>query len=328
MATILHTGTQMTLLELAKRTDPDGELASIAEVLAQDNEVLLDAPWIEANDTFGHKITRRTTLPTGSWRKLNAGVAAEVSKTQEVYETIGMLESYAEVDKDLVDAAPNPKQFRNQEAQAFLEGLSQHLAATTFYGITATEPEEFDGFATRMPKLAATQNIIGSGGTGSGTDLTSIYIVNWGPNKVFMLYPKGSKSMGVKHTDLGEDTKSASSTMWQVYRDHFQVKTGLCVKDDRCIGRVANIEISGSSNIFDEDNLIKILNRMPGAGRGATLYVNATVQSQMEIALKDKTNVNYTAGGGEGLSGQPVVRFRGCPVRRVDQIVTTEATLS
>lgn len=325
---VLHTGTQLTILELAKRTDPDGELAVIAEVLAQDNEILLDAPWIEANDVFGHKITRRTALPTGSWRKLNAGVAAETSKTQEVYETIGMLESYAEVDKDLADGAPNPKQFRNQEAQAFLEGLSQTLASTIFYGNTATDPEKFDGLATRMPALAATSNVIGCGGTGSGTDLTSIYIVNWGPNKAFMIYPRGSKTFGVNHKDLGEDTKVASSTMWQVYRDHFQVKTGLCIKDDRSIGRVANIEISGTSNIFDEDNLIKILNRMPGAGRGAVLYCNATVQSQMEIQLKDKTNVNYTPGGGEGLAGAPVVKFRGCPVRRVDQIVTTETTLT
>lgn len=317
---------QLTLVELAKRTDPDGELASIAEVLAQDNEILLDAPWMEANDTFGHKITRRTTLPTGSWRLLNYGVAAEASKTQEVYETIGMLESYAEVDADLVASAPNPKQFRNQEAMAFLEGMSQTLASTIIYGNTATTPEKFDGFATRMPSLAATTNVIGCGGTGS--DLTSIYVVNWGPNKVFMVYPRGSKSMGVKHTDLGEETKVSSTVMWQVLRDHFQVKCGIVVKDDRCIGRIANIEDDGTSNLFDEDNLITVLNRMPSAGRGASLYCNATVQSQMEIALKDKSNVNYTPGRGEGLAGEPVVRFRGCPVRRVDQITITEAAIA
>lgn len=325
---ILHSDAQLTLLELAKRTDPDGDLAVIAEVMAEDNEILLDAPWVEANDVFGHKITRRTTLPTGTFRKLNAGVASEMSRTQEVYETIGMLESYAEVDKALADAAPSLNRFRNQEARAFIEGLSQTLASTIIYGNTATTPEKFDGLATRMGGLAATTNVIGCGGTGSGTDLTSIYIVNWGVNKVFMIYPRGSKSMGVSHTDLGEDTKVSSSTMWQVYRDHFVVKCGLCVKDDRCIGRLANIENSGTSNIFDEDGLIKILNRMPGAGRGASLYCNATIQSQMEIQLKDKMNVNYSPGGGEGLAGVPVLRFRGCPVRRVDQIVETETTLS
>jgi hypothetical protein len=323
---VLTAASQLTLLELAKRKDPDGELAAIAEVLNDDNEILTDAIWLEANDTFGHKITRRTSLPAGSWRKLNAGVSAEASKTQEVYETIGMLESYAEADKDLVDSAPNPKQFRNQEAQSFLEGMSQTLATAIIYGSTVTTPEKFDGLSVRMPSLAATTNVIGCGGTGS--DLTSIYMVGWGPNKVFMVYPKGSKSMGIKHTDLGEETKTASSTMYQVYRDHFQFKCGLVVKDDRCIGRVANIEDDGTSNLFDEDNLITILNRMPGAGRNVVLYCNATVQSQMEIALKDKSNVNYTPGRGEGLAGEPVVRFRGCPVRRVDAIVITEAAIS
>ena len=103
--------------------------------------------------------------------------------------------------------------------------------------------------------------------------------------------------------------------MWQIYRDHFQLKVGLTVKDDRCIARLANIKATGESNLFDEDNLIKLLNRMPGAGRtkGTAIYCNEAVLSQMEIKLKDKSNVHYAPGKGEGLAGEPIMTFRGGP---------------
>ncbi|MFH1090621.1 MAG: hypothetical protein V1742_03525, partial [Pseudomonadota bacterium] len=164
--TTLDTTAQLTLLELAKRKDPRGNLAVIAEVLAQDNEILKDAPWVEANDTFSHKIVRRLSLPQGSWRKINSGVALESSRTVEVIEAMGMLETYSQVDKDLADASPNPRHFRSLEATAFLEGLSQTLAYTVMHGDTAINPEQFTGLAPRLNDLSQ-NNIYNAGGTGS-----------------------------------------------------------------------------------------------------------------------------------------------------------------
>jgi hypothetical protein len=330
MAT-LTASSQLTLVELAKRKDPSGNLATIAEVLAEDNEILMDAIYREANDTFSHKIVQRNSLPTGTWRKLNSGVSIEGSTTLEVTEGIGMLETYSEVDKELVLASPNPSEMRMSEARAFIEGMSQTLASTIIYGNANTDPEKFSGIATRLDSLSATTNVIGAGGTGS--DTTSIYGIQWDMNRVYMIYPKGSE-LGIKHTDLGEVTSSSVTTtafnaaMYQVYRDHFQVKCGLAVAEPRSIIRYANIETSGTSNLFDEDELIRLLNRMPKSGAGCSLYCNSTIKSQMEIALKDKTNVNFTADSGEGLAGVPVLRFRGCPVRKVDAITITETAIS
>jgi hypothetical protein len=58
------------------------------------------------------------------------------------------------------------------------------------------------------------------------------------------------------------------------YQEFFRVACGLVVKDDRCVMRLANIETTGSSNILDEDNLIKLINRMPRRGAGAVIYCN------------------------------------------------------
>jgi hypothetical protein len=317
---------RLSLVELANRMDPDGDLSLIAEVLTEENEWMMDAVWTEANDTFSHQTTKRSSLPSGSWRKINEGVAVEASQTIEITDNIGMLETYSEVDKALADAAPNKNQFRNDEARAFLEGLAQTLASTFIYGNANTDTEKFHGLAPRMASLAATANVIGEGGTGS--DLTSVFLVNWGTTKVHMVYPRGS-SLGISRQDLGEVTlQDSSSNNYQGYREHFSVKAGLVVRDDKCIARLANIESTGSSNTFDEDNIILLKNRMRNGGKGSVMLGNATVKSQMEIKLKDKANVFYSAAAGEGLFGEEVIKGRGMPLRLVDQILITEDALT
>lgn len=322
----LSADARLTLSELAHRKDPSGNLSTIAEVLTEDNEILMDAIFLESNDTFSHKIVRRSSLPAGSWRALNAGVSDEASQTIEVTEGIGMLESFSQADVDLVKAAPNPQQFRMDEATSFLEGMSQTLATTFFYGNANTAPEQFSGLGTRMSSLSAATNVIGSSGTGS--DLCSIFGVQWGRRRVHLIYPKGSTA-GLMHEDLGIETVlDGSGNKYRAYIDHFQMKCGLAVHDPRSIFRLANIESTGVSNIFDEDNLIKLINRMPANASGLVMYVNSTIKSQMQIALKDKTNVNYTADSGDGLSGMPLLRFQGHPIRKSDALTITEAALT
>lgn len=319
-------GAQLTLVELANRIDPDGDTATIAEILNEENPILDDMPWVEGNGIFSHTYTRRLNLPTGTWRKLNKGVPTESSQTIKATEVMGILESYAEADKRLVDAAPNPEAFRMSEAVAFLEGMSQTMAAAIIYGNASTDPEKITGLAPRLNTVNGI-NVIDNGG--SGTDVTSIYIVQWNPEKVFAFYPRGHKTFGVQRQDLGERTLTDDDgNLYQGYRDHFVIECGLAVKDERCVARVANIEVSGATAIFDEDNLIKALNKMPGQGKGAVIYMPEVIKTQAEIALKDKTNTYFQPAEGEGLAGVPFMRFRGNPVKVVDAILSTETAIS
>ena len=52
--------------------------------------------------------------------------------------------------------------------------------------------------------------------------------------------------------------------------------------------------------------------------------------TQMQIRLKDKNNVNYTMDSGDGLSGMPLMRFQGIPIRKIDReiLLNTEAAIS
>ena len=322
--TTLATGGQYTLLELAKRTH-DGDHIEIVNTLTEDNPILQHAPWQQANNIFSHVYTKVLAMPSGSWRAINEGVALEAAQTVQATETLAMLESRAEVDTVLIDNAPNPKAARMDEAMMFLEGMSQTFADCMFYGNNGTEPKKFTGLAPRLNSASAA-NFWNAGG--SGSDTTSIFIVQWDPRKCFMLYPKGHKRHGIDHKDLGIEsvTDSGGTKKFRAYVDMFGAWMGLCVKDERHIARVGNIEITGASNLFDENYLIKALNEMPQMGKGAKIYVNSTLKSIMDIALKDKANVNFTTAN--GLGGVDVLQFKGREVVVCDAIVNTETVVT
>ncbi len=315
--------TRLGLVEVVKRHDPNGNLATIAEVLTETNQILQDAIWRESNDIWSNKVVRRSILPAGTWRKFNRGVAVESSGVVEVVDTIGLLEARAENDIEIINSFRDPKQARMDEARAFIEGLSQEMAATLIYGNALTAPEEFTGFAPRLGALAASTNVINQGGTGG--DTSSIFVVTWGPDTVHMIYPRNS-SAGLEHKDLGEiDAFDGSYQRFRAYADLFRWRAGLVVRHPRAIGRLANIEVSGTSNIFDEDNLITILNRMV-TGPGTRIYANTEVITAMELRLKDKTNVFYSRE--DGLAPGFNLRFKGFPVRKCDEIVSTETAVA
>lgn len=321
MAT-LTANQQLTLVELAKRT-ANKKIETIAERLSEVNEMMMDAVWIEANDLTSHVTTVRTSLPSGTYRKINSGVASEASTTKQIREDIAMLEAFSKVDKKLVDIAPDKAAFRSGEDMAFVEGIGQSMMDALIYGNKATDPEQINGLATRYNALADT-NVVGAGGTGS--DVSSIWIIQWGMDKAHLIYPKGGMPGGINFEDMGIDVaQDGSSNDYVVYRSHFEVNFGLVVRDDRNVQRIANIETSGSSNIFDEDLLIRRLRNMTNGGKGAVIYANQTILSQMDVAAKDKTNVNYYI---ENVFGVPTTTFRGFPVRQVDAILDTETAIS
>lgn len=133
MATLPKAGA-VTLLDFAKSIDPDGKTATVVELLNQTNEILTDMMWLEGNQPTGHRSTIRTGLPTSVWRQLYQGVPASKSTRAQVDDTCGMLETRAEVDKDIAELNGNTSEFRLSEAQAFLESMNQTMASSLFYG--------------------------------------------------------------------------------------------------------------------------------------------------------------------------------------------------
>lgn len=334
--------TSLNLMDWAKRVDPDGKVSAVAELLNQTNEVLLDMQFIEGNLPTGHRTTVRTGLPAVAWRKLNGGVQRSKSTTAQLDEGAGMLEAYSEVDKDLAELNGNTSAFRLSEAQAFIESMNQTFVQTLFYGDTTVTPERFLGLAPRFSQIAGApngQNVLSAGGVGS--DNTSVWLTVWGPNTLTGIFPKGSKA-GLVHEDLGlvtVENADGNNGRMRAYRDHWQWKSGIAMKDWRYVVRLANIDVSdlvGATGTQNAQQLISLMSRMldriPSFGMGKPVfYMNRTVASILRVqALNKSTNA---IGIEQGLSqfGTPLagnMNFMGIPIRRCDQILNTEATIS
>lgn len=320
------------LVEQVKRINPDGTMAKIVEVLDREmGMVLQEAPWVPSNDVWVNKTVRRASVPSAQRRKLNRGVGTGVSRTTEIMDVIEMLGIYAEYDKDYINGFPEPATARLQEATAFLEGMGQSLMSDILYCDSGADPDGMNGLAPRLDTLDSEYVITGSG---SGSDVTSIYVVTWGPTEVHLTYPKNIPNFGIEHQDLGEVTleeydSSGASTgrKYQGYRDYFQVKCGLVVRNPRCIGRIANIESSGSTNTFDHNLLVKLLNNMK-TNASTRIYMNQTIKTQAEILMLAKSNVYWTPD--KGLEGQEFIKFRNIPVRMIDKdiLLDTETAIS
>lgn len=345
MATL--SATALTYADWAARMDDDGKTAIIIELLSQTNEIMYDMLVIESNGPTSHKTTIRTGLPQATWRLLNYGVPNAKSTTAQIVDTIGNMEVYSVIDKDIADLNGNTAEFRLSEDQSFLEGMSQQMAQTLVYGNTSVNPERFMGLSPRYSTVSTANaqtanNVIDGGGTGSTN--TSIWLVVWGPNSIHGIFPKG-KISGLQQRDMGEwPVHDVNGNTYQAYRTHFKWELGLTVRDWRYIVRIANIDVtllSGGSAANLINALTRAVHRIPtmpksvsteqrtdapGGGQmsmgRAAIYCNRIVRTYLDIQAQNKTNVLLRLDEWDGM---PVTTFRGVPIRTVDQIVSNEA---
>lgn len=322
----------VSLLDWAKLRDPDGKTAKVVELLDQTNEILSDVPYIEGNLPTGHQYTTRTGLPAVYWRIINKGVPNSKSRTAQAVDQCGMLHARGQVDEDLAAMNGELSAFRLSEARPHMEAMNQEMAQTTFYGNAALAPEEFTGLAPRYSSLSAAngENILNAGGVGS--DNASIWLIGWSQETICGVFPKGSKA-GIKHEDLGlDDVADADGNFYRAYKDHWQWKNGIVVKDWRYGVRIANIDISnliGGSSAADLGELMmSAIDRIP-APKSVKLafYMNRTV---MGVLRKQQRN-DVMAGGGltyENVGGVPLNRFAGIPIRLCDSLLSSESAVS
>jgi hypothetical protein len=320
----------LSLADLRKQSNKDDDIADIIEIMAQQNQMMEDAPTFECNEGNSHLTTIRAGLPTPTWRKLYQGVQPTKGTTTQVTDTTGFLEDWSEIDAKLVDKAKNPAKFRMNEGKAHIMGIANEVASTFVYGDTATDPEKFTGITARFNSLSADNGnqIIDAGGTGS--DNTSIWFVTWGEQTCHLLHPEGS-ALGVSRMDKGVQTKEKpDGSLYDVYREKFMMDIGMSVRDWRAIARVANIDVSDLT--ADASTGADLLDYMidayyaldnPGRADGNTvIYTSRTIAKFLHKQAMNKDNVQLTI---EKAAGQPVVEFLGHPIRRMDALLETEA---
>ena len=323
-----------TLMDVAKRLDPDGKIDTIVEILAETNEILEDMVWQEGNLPTGHRTTIRSGLPAPTWRKLYGGVQPTKSRTVQVTDTCGMLEAYAEVDKALADLNGNTGAFRLSEDRAHIEGMNQEFASSLFYASEATAPEEITGFAPRYNSLSAenAQNIIQNPSI-EGSDNATVWLICWGENTVHGIYPKGSMG-GLQMTDKGQVTienVDSSGGRMEAYRTHYRWDCGLSVRDWRYVVRIQydqeDLKGDNSSGPDLIDLMTQALDVPPSLTMGRpAFYMNRRARSFLRRQMLEKVAASTLTM--EQIGGKQVLSFAGIPVRRCDALLNTETAVA
>ncbi len=329
-------------LLLAARMTHNQEIIDVAEVLNEVNDVIADAVVQRANDITSHVIARRTALPTVQWVKVGNGWNATTGLLNQVREEMGMLKARFLAPQDMMRLQPNPAKYRMQQERAYIESMGQELANTLFGNFsggslspTTNPPEEFAGFQRRYNTLSTADSAyVISNGNDSGNDNTSVWFVQWGGGKTYLIHPRNTDGGGLKKDDkglvytLGDNASGTASQrnnqLW-AFITEFAWDVGLAVEDTRTVKRLCNIDsVSTETNTLDEDKIIQIRNNFKSNDM-IMMYVNETVFTQLQILAKDKTNVHWTENNP---FGKPQMFFLDMPVRRCDSITNVEGIIS
>jgi hypothetical protein len=319
--------TRLRMSDIAKRLNPDGSAASIAEVLENATPILGDAPMVEANGLNAHRSTRRAALPSVGWRRLNSGTIATKSVTDQVQDATALLEAWGEIDEKVASLNGNTAEWRMQEAVAFLQAMAQEFEATFFYGNAGTDDKEFDGVATRYNVAGAQVLDAGS----ADTDNTSIYLMGWGVNTAHLIYPKGSTA-GIQHVDHGkqviESVNGVAGAKMSGYVDQYTLEVGFHVKDPRFIVRIGSIELSALAGSTPADLtrlMTKAIWRIPNlASCSPVFYMNRSAGQYLDLQRQDRMDGNFTY---EVIDGVWTPKFRQIPIHIADEITDSETAV-
>lgn len=325
-----------TLEDLASRMGPDNAIAVIIEMLAKQNPMLKDMRVLEANNGTTHTTTFRTGLPEAWWRLLNKGVPTSKSRTAQDDFGTGILETWAVLDKALVELNGNKAAFMLSEHKAFLEGMNQIMAETLIYGNLNDNKAAFTGLAAYYSTLDKTKaesanNIINLGGTGA--NLSSAWLLTHGDQTLHMIHPKGLPA-GLKKKDFAEaPVQDENGDEYVGLKTNYSWAAGLVLRDWRYCARLVNIPVGNVKKPgalgSDADNIIEGMimthNCLPDTHSGTVVwYVSRAVKTILDIVAMKKENVSLSI---RQFEGEEITHFRGIPLRQCDAILDTEAEM-
>ena len=310
-----------TLQDLAKETH-NGDMIAVANNLVEENEILQDIHWEEANDITSHVFSFTVSVGMGGWRLLNRGVDESEGKEAQGRAFMGMHENPVEIDSRIMEVAPDGEKLWTNKINNRLEGTAQFLARNIFYGNHNAEPAAFHGIAPQMDDLSLPY-VYGNGGSTVGQN-TSLYGIEWGSGKVYMVHPRGTKVPFKLTNRIETYLIDENGKKYRGFRCEVLFNCGLVVEDPRCIFRIANIRPgvdAGTAGAFNENLLIRALNKARNGGRKMKLYTNEDLHTDIEIRAKDISNVSYTS---KELFGNDVPAFKNRPIRLVERITNSE----
>jgi hypothetical protein len=316
-----------------------GKVLPEIQMLAQQNMSVMDMPFVECNDGTTHLYNLQTALPTVSKTMWGEGTPESKSQKAQERETCTMLTGFSTVEAEMAKVGGSEGMVRAQEDMNFAEAMKQTFASMQFYANRASNPRDFNGFATRYNSTTGVKsaNVLSCSDGSPATDQqTSAYLVNWGPD-VYGIFPEGTTA-GYQKKDLGIQVKTlANGNQLVVKQTQHLWHVGLVVEAWQSVVRVCNIDVPDAgvlgsnqapttfTNVLHKMIQARLRIRRPG---NKVWYVNDTVYGLlMRLALEKSASALSVQQAVTQFGEFEELRILGTPVRRVDQILNTEAAI-
>lgn len=320
------------LVQLSKLSK-NNQVVNMANVLSEDNPILEDMPIVPANEILGFTGVRESSLPTPQIIKVGDGWDASKAEWDSFSETISMFKDRIDIPRDALRIQPNPAQKRQIIRGRHIEGFGQGVVNHLLYGSSTADPEKFDGFDVRYSVPDATNPINPTNGDygvydmgGTGSDTSSIWLIQWAPDKVAGISPLNDPHMGLRFEDKGLQYVTAENAKEREdFRDELEWDLGLKVEDYRAVSRIRNIESALSA--IDSDlwkKIIEARNNFKGS-EAVWMYVNGKIFTHLDIMTADKQNVHLSS---DNPYNRPLLMFRDMPVRKLDALLETETAVA
>lgn len=314
----------MNIAEANKRAGYDNQAAVLGDI-GQRNEFIGLVPWYPSTHGTYNQAFQAKRLGSGTWSKANGPLQNINSEGDYLVEPIKMYEGDSPVDDRILQTAEDPVKLRDSEDAMNLEGLLQGFTYDAFYVDNVAYPDAFKSFSARRGTLGSDYTF---GGSGTGSDVTSLWTFEFGPAGFYMVYNKGG-TPGIKNKDMGLErvTVPTGTGQMRAWVRHYEIWGAPVLRNNRAMIRYANIETSGSSNIFSAaDYLKKVQAQLPNMGKNAVCFGNRTMVGQITADAYNKSNAAYSLRDIEGFG--PVAFIGNIPVRMLEVLLDTETAIS
>ena len=304
MAT-LTLASRQNLFDVQKLKAPNGGAVEVTNTLVERNDLIGDLPAVPANGGIFHQGARVNSLPSGTLTDIGGTWGSSKGDRTPFVEALATVRSRFQSPKDVLETEGQEvsQQLVSSEKDNHLEGLGQSWCNLILKGPVAPTQNAIVGLEGRAPYNAIDSEYTYDNG-GSGNDLRSGWLIRPGVDKVHMLYNPNHPTLGVGMQEKGEvfvqDPTAASldaaEGRWDIIIE-FMLQQGICIRDQRCVKRIANVQC-GPSDVPTADfinNVIRAANyhTIPGE-MPWNLYCDAQLYTQLVIGANSQLMV-YTS---------------------------------
>lgn len=264
-------GAPDNLLSIDKCKGPNGEFLEITHTIVEANDMLKDFSAKPSNGGLTHQGVRTLSYPEGEIVEVGGAWGSGKMETQPFTEGLFILRKRYTANKDALKLeGAGVASYLASQRKAFLYGLSQGWARLMIRGSSTPKLKSIVGLQQRAPyNYVDNEFTYSATAAGADTDLRSAWLIAPGNDTIHTLYNPELPTAGIEFDDKGEmpyyplvsGQAYPDTTKWsyQIVHEYGFIQ-GLCLKDQRAVKRIANIQCD-STNLLtpDEDLVTKIL---------------------------------------------------------------------